>query len=102
MHYYESREEWFSALKVTKELEAMPAHIRQHPAYEACLTMDRSVRQSMPATSRHLPEEIMLNPRGQGNKHINFDYCVILILLFYQSYWGLQGLFRYSWHRCWI
>lgn len=76
MHYYESREEWFSALKVTKELEAMPAHIRQHPAYEACLTMDRSVRQSMPATSRHLPEEIMLNPRGQGNKHINFDYCI--------------------------
>ncbi|KAJ8653413.1 hypothetical protein O0I10_010959 [Lichtheimia ornata] len=61
MHYYESREEWISALKVTKELEAMPAHIRHHPAYEA-----RSVRQSMPDTLRHLPEEIMLNPRGQA------------------------------------
>lgn len=67
MYYYESQKEWIDALKVMRELEVMPAHVKKHPAYDACLTVERSVRQSMPDILRHLPEEIMLYPRGQGN-----------------------------------
>lgn len=94
MYYYESQKEWMDALKVMRELEAMPAHVKEHPAYDACLTVERSVRQSMPDILRHLPEEIMLYPRGQGNNTSAFMCMCTNDLIYHKATGKYKDFFK--------